>query len=112
MKFTPPGGRITIVCEATPHDVAISVRDTGVGIPPQKLDRIFDPFVQLDASLTRNRGGSGLGLAIARDLSRAMRGDITVTSEPGQGSAFTFRLPRAQAPHTAPRREPSPVALS
>jgi len=70
------------------------VADTGVGIPQDRLERIFEPFVQVDARLTRTEGGVGLGLAISRDLARAMGGDLTVVSAEGEGSTFTLRLPR------------------
>ncbi len=69
------------------------VEDTGIGIPPEKLDRIFDPFYQADASSTRHFGGAGLGLAISRQLAEKMGGAIQVESEYGQGSVFTFQLP-------------------
>ena len=78
--------------------VRIAVSDTGVGIPEDKLDVIFDPFVQVDASLTRSRQGAGLGLAISRDLARAMGGDIAAASTVGVGSTFTLTLPCVQSP--------------
>ena len=64
-----------------------------MGIPADKLDAIFEPFVQVGPALTRERDGAGLGLAISRDLARAMGGDLTVTSELGAGSRFTLVLP-------------------
>jgi signal transduction histidine kinase len=73
----------------------IRVSDTGVGIPPDSLEHIFEPFVQLDRSLTRIRDGIGLGLSISRDLARGMHGDLTVVSRVGEGSVFTLTLPRA-----------------
>ena len=101
VKFTPEGGTITVSWTHSAYDIDISVRDTGIGIAPDKLQVIFDPFVQVDADLTRDRAGSGLGLAIARDLSRAMGGDVTATSTPGRGSTFVLRLPRAARPASA-----------
>ena len=95
IKFTEDGGRIEIMCEEESDFVAIKVLDTGRGIAPEKLATIFDPFVQVDARLTRTHDGVGLGLAISRDLARGMRGDLTVTSAPGEGSTFVLRLPRA-----------------
>lgn len=71
----------------------LSVSDTGVGIPREKQDRIFDPFVQVDGSLTRQHKGTGLGLAISRDLARGMGGDLSVESTLGRGSTFTLSLP-------------------
>ena len=95
VKFTRPGGAIEIGCDEAPDVVAIRVRDTGVGIPPEKLQAIFEPFVQLDRSLTSSQEGSGLGLAISRDLARAMGGDLWAESPAGGGSTFVLQLPRA-----------------
>ncbi|HJU65284.1 MAG TPA: ATP-binding protein [Gemmatimonadaceae bacterium] len=94
IKFTNPGGLISIEVTATDQKVRITVRDTGRGIPPQQLERIFEPFVQLDRSLTSNDEGTGLGLSISRELARAMGGDLTAESALGAGSAFTLSLPR------------------
>ena len=94
VKFTAPGGRIAVRAAARGDTVRISVRDTGVGVAPEKLEFIFEPFVQLDRDLTSPREGAGLGLAISRDLARAMGGDITAHSTPGRGSTFTLALPR------------------
>jgi PAS domain S-box-containing protein len=96
IKYTMPGGRITISCAVGPGDpprVALSVQDTGQGIPEEKLESIFEPFVQVGRSLTSTHEGTGLGLAISRDLARAMGGDLTVTSRLGHGSTFTLLLP-------------------
>jgi signal transduction histidine kinase len=98
IKFTPPGGSITIDCAAGPHDVAIRISDTGPGIPADKIDAIFEPFVRLDSSLTRTTEGTGLGLAISRDLARAMGGDLVVESAAGHGSTFHFTLPVPDPP--------------
>ena len=97
VKFTEPGGRVTLSCE--PHDdrVLIQVRDTGVGIPADKLEAVFEPFVQVRAYLTRTTEGTGLGLAISRDLARGMGGDLTAESTVGEGSTFTISLPRGGA---------------
>jgi signal transduction histidine kinase len=94
-KFTPAGGRVTLESEALTDVVAIRVRDTGRGIPADQLERIFEPFVQVDRSLTREHDGTGLGLAISRDLARGMGGDLTAESAAGTGSVFTLTLPRA-----------------
>ena len=93
-KFTPRGGSIDVECVRLDRAVELKVIDTGPGIPTQKLDAIFEPFVQLDNGLTRATAGTGLGLAISRELARAMGGDLTVTSALGQGSTFTLTLPR------------------
>jgi PAS domain S-box-containing protein len=74
--------------------VQIEVRDTGSGIPGDKIDAVFEPFVQVDTRLVRPHGGAGLGLAISRDLARGMAGDLTVTSTVDSGSVFTITLPR------------------
>jgi signal transduction histidine kinase/PAS domain-containing protein len=95
VKFTEPGGRIEIGCAARDSGVAVRITDTGRGIPIDQLERVFQPFTQVDAKLTRTQEGVGLGLAISRDLARAMGGDITVESEEGAGSTFTLTLPRA-----------------
>ena len=94
IKFTDDGGRIEVTCAEADEAVDINVIDTGHGIAAEKQTAIFDPFVQVDARLTRTQDGVGLGLAISRDLARGMRGDLTVRSVPGEGSTFTLRLPR------------------
>ncbi|HTD59924.1 MAG TPA: ATP-binding protein [Gemmatimonadaceae bacterium] len=93
-KFTPPGGSVVLSCAARGNDALISVADTGRGVPAEKLDAIFDPFVQVDQRRARTQEGIGLGLSISRELSRAMHGDLTVESVLGAGSRFTLRLPR------------------
>ena len=101
MKFTEAGGRITVACVPGDVDVVISVADTGIGIPNDKLELIFQPFVQLDSTLTRKADGTGLGLAISRSFAREMGGDLTATSVVGEGSIFSFRLPRCAPPTAA-----------
>ena len=95
LKFTPAGGRITVSCRAAGDGVVVSVSDTGHGIAPDKLEWIFEPFVQVDRRYKREQEGIGLGLAISRDLARAMKGDLAVRSEEGKGSTFELRLPKA-----------------
>jgi len=95
IKFTEPEGRIAVSCDVEARLVRLHVTDTGVGIPSDKLDRIFEPFVQLQPGRTRTHEGTGLGLAISRDLARAMHGEITVDSTVGVGSTFTLTLPRS-----------------
>ena len=94
IKFTAPGGRITLACAADDDTVRVTVTDTGCGIPPEKVARVFEPFVRVDSAYTRTTEGTGLGLAISRNLARAMEGDLTVTSVPDEGSSFTLELPR------------------
>jgi PAS domain S-box-containing protein len=93
VKFTAKG-TIEITGFAEGAIAGIRVRDTGLGIPADKLNSIFEPFVQVGRSLTTPHEGTGLGLAISRDLARAMGGDLTVESEPGKGSTFTVALKR------------------
>ncbi|HEY0778794.1 MAG TPA: hybrid sensor histidine kinase/response regulator [Gemmatirosa sp.] len=97
VKFTPPGGHVTLAANAASDRIALHVSDTGVGIPSEKLETVFDPFVQLDTGYARQQEGTGLGLAISRDLARGMGGELTAASEVGHGAIFTLML-RA-APH-------------
>ncbi len=95
IKFTSEGGvKIVsrLVTEGGEPQLAMQIIDTGVGMPKDKLDNIFDPFVQADTSITRRFGGTGLGLAISRKFARAMGGDIVVESEQGKGSVFTVTI--------------------
>jgi signal transduction histidine kinase len=95
-KFTATGGRVSIACSAVDEAVTIAIRDTGIGIASDSLERIFEPFVQVDRSPTSlDRDGVGLGLAISRDLARRMNGDLVVESVLGEGSRFVLTLPRA-----------------
>jgi PAS domain S-box-containing protein len=94
LKFTPSGGEIALSCRAEDGFVSIAVRDTGLGIAPEKLASIFEPFVQVDRRFKREQEGIGLGLAISRELARAMDGDLTVESCEGAGSTFVLRLPK------------------
>jgi signal transduction histidine kinase/DNA-binding response OmpR family regulator len=128
VKFTAHG-EVQLVCRlaGTPPQaqMAFDVIDTGVGIPPEKLESIFDAFSQADNSVTREFGGTGLGLAISKRIAQAMGGDITARSEPGKGSTFTATVdvgslagvtiragPDRDAPIAAPdAAEQSPVVL-
>ena len=98
VKFTPNGGRVIV--DATrrvdrPNVVFLRVTDTGVGIPPDMLESIFEAFVQVDARRRGRAEGTGLGLAISRDLARGMGGELRARSEGGKGSTFTLTLPAA-----------------
>lgn len=96
IKFTRNGGVDIRVSEANREDrrvqLEIKVKDTGIGMRPEDISRLFQPFVQADASINRNFGGTGLGLAISRRLAELMAGDISVSSQPGIGSTFTVTL--------------------
>jgi two-component system phosphate regulon sensor histidine kinase PhoR len=93
VRFTPQGGEVGI--EAHRHDGSVEVRvaDTGVGIAPDALPRLFERFYRVDPARARGDGGTGIGLAIARSVVEAHGGTIRVESEPGKGSTFSFDLP-------------------
>ncbi len=93
VKFTDARGQVEVSCAREEDVVRVRVRDTGIGIPADKLETIFDPFVQVRSDLARPHEGTGLGLAISRDLARGMEGDLAVESVPGSGSTFTLTLP-------------------
>ena len=94
-KFTEQG-TITLTTLADPYgtSVAFSVRDTGIGMTPEQLGRLFQEFSQAEAGTYRNYGGTGLGLAVSRKLAHILGGDVSVESTPGVGSTFTFTVPR------------------
>lgn len=100
VKFTQPGGRVSVTCDRSEADAIIRISDSGIGIAADKLEAVFEPFFQLERKLTRTVDGTGLGLAISRELARAMAGDVMVDSTPLVGSTFSLRLPLA--PATAP----------
>ena len=128
VKFTDPSGKVEIRCskvhrpdanlrdfDARRYWMALEVCDTGIGMAPEAVARVFDPFVQVERPLTRTRGGTGLGLTISRRLARLMGGDLTVRSQPGQGSTFTLWLPAVDAdtnstPEELERRAPARYA--
>jgi signal transduction histidine kinase len=137
VKFTPPAGEVTVICGATnepdpganlgPGESApsmneaprqgrpwayIRVSDSGPGISPQFMSRLFEPFVQADGALTREKGGTGLGLAISRRLARRMGGDITVRSKIGAGATFTLWLPTPQPDTPAENVQPRQFDVS
>jgi two-component system sensor histidine kinase BaeS len=95
VRHTPSDGTVTINSRVGGGTLEISVADTGHGIAPDELPRVFDRFWRADASRTRATGGSGLGLSIVRQLTEAHGGTVTAASEPGAGSTFTIRLPIA-----------------
>jgi signal transduction histidine kinase len=95
MKFTPAGGRVGVGVVRERDTVRISVSDTGIGIPPDQLGRVFEPFYQVEHGTTRSHPGIGLGLAIARDFARAMGGELRLASERGRGTTASLELPAA-----------------
>jgi signal transduction histidine kinase len=97
IKYTGNHGKIELSTSEAGDCVLIHVRDTGRGIPADKFETIFEPFVRIDTGYSRPTEGTGLGLAISRDLARAMGGDLTVASTLGKGSTFTLKLPRGRA---------------
>jgi signal transduction histidine kinase/ActR/RegA family two-component response regulator len=106
VKFTDQGA-VTVSARRQGAGIVVAVRDTGIGIDPAFLPRVFDPFQQGDSSYARRHDGTGLGLTISRELARAMGGDITCESVPGQGSTFTLALP--WRPCEAPAEAPAPA---
>lgn len=101
IKFTSEG-HIDVELACSEESVVVTVRDTGRGIPEDRLADVFDPFVQIDASHTREEGGTGLGLAVSRRLARLLGGDVDVESEVGKGSTFLLRLPRRETSEDDP----------
>ncbi|HUR00608.1 MAG TPA: MASE1 domain-containing protein [Gemmatimonadaceae bacterium] len=95
IKFTPANGEIRLGARRAGNDVVMTIADTGIGVEPDKVARIFEPFFQVDSKTTREYAGVGLGLTIARDLARAMNGDIGFESEVGKGSVVSVTLPVA-----------------
>src|SRR5262245_35094220 len=95
-RLTPRGGRVTVTASRRERSVHVAVADTGPGISPEDLPRVFERFFRVDASRSRDDGGTGIGLAIARSVVEAHGGRIWAESEPGRGSTFTFELPVAQ----------------
>jgi signal transduction histidine kinase len=92
-KYTDVGGSIAMGVEQSNGHATIWVKDSGIGIPQEQLDRVFEPFFQVERGRTRKYSGVGLGLTIARDLARAMKGDVTIESAPGKGTRVAVQLP-------------------
>jgi signal transduction histidine kinase len=106
IKFTAAEGEVTFEARIEGEQVVMSVRDTGIGIPEDKLHRIFDRFYQVEQSLTREYGGIGLGLAITKGMVEVCGGHIRVDSKEGEGTTFTFTLPVDNT-----KVEPGPLRL-
>lgn len=108
VKFTPPGGRVTLSADRTSGGgLRIQVRDTGKGIPPQDLERVFERFFRVERSRAQDYGGSGLGLAVCRELVHLLGGRISAWSEPGKGSVFIVELPERPSEDAMGQRSPS-----
>lgn len=99
IRYTPAGGRVRIEAQRRRSAAVIAVRDTGMGIAPEHLERIFDRLYRVDEARDRATGGFGLGLAIARRAAQSLSGRIEVTSTPGEGSEFRLLLPRSHGPN-------------
>ena len=124
VRFTGEGGEVTVRCrlvagapaESTLEGpgpwLAVEVEDTGQGIPPEALERIFEPFAQVEGGHTRRAGGTGLGLTISRRFARLMGGDLTVTSEVGRGSCFVLWLPTPEGVRAREDEEGAPEAAA
>ena len=96
IKYTPDNGRIEISVIRQSNEIEITVRDNGIGIPAEDIPRLFERFYRVDKSRSREMGGTGLGLSIVKHIVQTLKGEVTVTSKPNQGSAFVIKLPVAQ----------------
>ena len=96
VKYTPPGGRVEVVGGSEGSEIVVSITDTGIGIPEDKIPRIFERFYRVDKARSKATGGTGLGLSIVRHVAQNHGGRVTVESTPNEGSTFTVSLPRAQ----------------
>ena len=94
IKFTPEGGQVLVAIQDTSHGVVVRVRDSGIGIPEEAIERIFEPFVQLDTRLVRSQNGVGVGLAIVKHVIEAHSGEVKLRSEIGKGTLVQVVLPR------------------
>jgi two-component system phosphate regulon sensor histidine kinase PhoR len=115
IRYTPPGGSIILQARRQRGQPVLSVKDTGIGIPPKHRNRIFDRLYRIDTDRGRTSGGSGLGLAIVRRGAHALGARIELTSEPGKGSTFTLVLPRqdpARSIHATPRLDEESSSVS
>jgi heavy metal sensor kinase len=98
IKYTPPGGGVDLTVSARQHKALLEVADTGMGIPPEALPRIFERFFRVDGARSRDLGGAGLGLSIVKSICAAHHGSVEATSTPGRGSIFRVELPLVSAP--------------
>jgi signal transduction histidine kinase/AraC-like DNA-binding protein len=109
LKFTPAGGQVRVMCQVAANCLTVSVSDTGIGIAPDHLPRIFDRFYQVDDSPTRAYEGSGIGLALAYELTRWLGGQLLAESHVGQGTTFSLTLPVGEADDPEPAPTDVPV---
>ncbi len=100
VKYMPAAGRVEVLGKSETGQCVIEVRDSGLGIEAKHLPRLFERFYRIDKGRSRDTGGTGLGLSIVKHLVSAMRGQVTVESQPGVGSLFTVKLPQAPAPQS------------
>jgi signal transduction histidine kinase len=113
LRYTPPGGRVRLDARQAGDAVVVSVEDTGIGIADEALPHVFERFYRADSSRSRDSGGSGIGLAIVKHLVERHGGEVGVTSQPGRGSRFSFRIPatvaeRGEEPGLVPATPPRP----
>jgi signal transduction histidine kinase len=106
VRLSAAGGKVAVRASRRGKVVEVAVQDTGPGIPPEHLPRLFERFYRVDTARSRDEGGTGIGLAIARSVVEAHGGRIWADSEPGRGSTFTFELPVAGGPGEGPRGTP------
>jgi two-component system heavy metal sensor histidine kinase CusS len=97
LAHTPPGGAVVLGTNADSSTIRIEVSDTGVGIPPEALPRVFDRFFRVDSSRSQGSGGTGLGLAIVQSIALLHGGNVEISSQPGQGTRVTLRMPASCA---------------
>jgi two-component system phosphate regulon sensor histidine kinase PhoR len=93
IKYSPSGGAVTVDIKSEGDTLTVAVKDQGIGIPQDKLSRVFEKFERVDDRDTRQAGGTGIGLFLVKHLVERHDGQVWVESEPGQGSTFTFRVP-------------------
>ncbi|SOD92122.1 hybrid sensor histidine kinase/response regulator transcription factor [Spirosoma fluviale] len=110
LKFTSPGGWVSVTCQLQPDRVVLTISDSGIGIPAEHLPHIFDRFYQVVTSLTRSYEGSGIGLALANELTRQLGGTVSVESTPAVGTTFIVALPVRPLPETATLENPQLVS--
>ncbi|HYM15378.1 MAG TPA: ATP-binding protein [Dehalococcoidia bacterium] len=112
VKYTPSGGTITLRASSVGGEAVVAVSDTGIGVPPDQISRLFDRFYRVDKARSRAVGGAGLGLSIAREIMDALGGSLSIDSQPGSGTTVTMRLSLALRSHANPVASPARGAPS